>query len=215
MSEYVGITIIVILGVAALVILGYILYRKSIEDSQISPHHSHHISHKPRVSHKPQIPQNPSPTNPPNPQNPSSNKQKEVYLVRVENLNPYNHASEGSNIATVFNAQQAEFSQLIDAFKQGAEWCYPGIVADQDKIGGFYPMQKPTQACGLCSCHPEQCHGGTAKPGIASAGPCIVSTGSGGVLLYGVKPQDGVTKFVDGHKWIVVPFNSTKWSASS
>lgn len=139
-------------------------------------------------------------------------KGEEIYLVRIEGENPYTHGEQGKVVADAFGGQVGEFSELLNAFWDGAEWCYPGTIEDRDKVGGFYPMQKPTKECGLCSCHPEQCDGAEPKSGVTSGTPCVVHVGSGGLLIRGKKPPKGTTKVVGGKTWIVVPFSPTKWS---
>lgn len=118
----------------------------------------------------------------------SSSSKYEVYGVTAPPPN-YRPKEYWNSILTQLGAVKANYKQLEDAQKAGAEWCSAGFMEDGTCA---WPRQTYVAGCG--------------GPPIAKWCP---ADGLGSVNAYGIKPpkEKGNTP-----QYVIIPFNSRKWS---
>jgi len=98
---------------------------------------------------------------------------------------PYNNVKAAQAACESVGATLATKSQLHEAWRDGAEWCMCGAVADSSRW--MFPMHHSIKGCG-------------SKKGIVAA--CA----AGGATCYGVKPSEG-SPAAEG----VSPFRPGQW----
>lgn len=101
--------------------------------------------------------------------------------------------SQAADVCSKYGAQVATTSQLNDAQKNGADWCFTGWVSDSNTAQ--YPINTSIK---------ERC---ASSPGVVSWSP---SSQLSGVNCYGPKPA--IDSYPNG---VIFPFNSTNWNQSS
>jgi hypothetical protein len=114
----------------------------------------------------------------------------EVYCINGARPITYRPKEYWNSILTQLGAVKANYKQLEDAQKAGAEWCSAGFMEDGTCA---WPRQTYATGCG--------------GPPIVKGCPPGGTTGS--VTAYGIKPpkDKAITP-----QYEISPFNSKKWS---
>ena len=137
----------------------------------------------------------------------------EVFLYAPQNAAAgYQTTSlQASAAAEAAGGVLATYSQLLDAYKAGADWCVEGWTID-DRAGLAttgqaiiaFPIQTPRTMCASVP--------GVQLPGIPDGDPKMH------VNVYGIKPSKSSVKgtncgsTTDGTEVAICPFSPTKWS---
>ena len=145
---------------------------------------------------------------------------EEVYNVG-NNIYTYD---EANSVCNTLNAKLATHDQVVDAYKNGAEWCNYGWSSGQNAL---FPIQKETWED--IQTRPENYRNECGDKYGVNGGFFENSELKFGVNCYGIKPEGGVTEDyrissyeapgIDKQlsseeiaKLGIIPFNENKWS---
>lgn len=121
---------------------------------------------------------------------------EQVFAVNGEGSWSYKYTrNQAQEICSKYGARVATASELDDAYRKGANWCFCGWMGDTND--SRYPNN--TDAAVGCS---------GPNPGVKNCGDSSWAGGKAGVNCYGPKP--GILNYPTN---TILPFNKTSWDA--